>query len=148
MVIKMKQTAGKQKRYLAFVLILALSFLTLAGSAGGIPAALQQKADSALRTAVRGAEANELLSVCIFLKNLDAEAVGEALLEETGMDPAVFENYEKFEVEYRAELKEALVQEVGEAQALALVPDAEIPAPLQSAEITPVPVNGGRPVYP
>ena len=105
------------KLYLSFVLIIALTLI----SATQIPAfdekVYLEKIDTALLERMNETDDSELIPINIALQDLDEDAVMEKVKTETGMDPEVYMNEDRFEKEVASKIRTVLEEKLGYEEA-------------------------------
>lgn len=67
----------------------------------------------------------DLISIYIWLNDIDHDIIDEAMIKEKGMDPAVYENEERFNKEIVPQIEAQIVSRVGYETAHAAVETSE-----------------------
>jgi len=88
----------------------------------------QEKIDAELWEVMAEKSDDDLIPVYLWLKDVDREIITNALINEKGMDPAIYENQEWFQDEIVSEITRQIEERVGYEEAHKVVPPEQMSA--------------------
>ncbi len=114
---------NKKLQWISGFLVFALCICTMSVSVTGENPQWERKLDVALKAVLTAVTDEELLTVYVFLEDINRQAVADRLLKEKGFDSEVYKDPSRFNTEIAPAIAQSIVDRVGYEEAYREIPD-------------------------